>query len=131
MKYYSLTICIAFILMWAWLMVPADKMLNPYPLFRKFSISAQFYYMYAGIFFLMAVQSIIIAAKTDDWNAWIIAVLFVNLFIDYLLHYLHPYGWFVGNRIIDYKPESGLYVPISYPLFMGIILIYLSWKSMF
>lgn len=131
MKYYSLVICIGFILMWTWLLVPADKMLNPYPLLRKFTISAQFYYMYAGLFLMMSLIAGCVAKITDAADAWVIAILFFNLFLDYLLHYLQPYGYFTGISVVNYKPERGLFIPISYPLLMGLILIYLSWKWIF
>lgn len=132
MKHYPLIMLCCFLFMYAWIAIPAGKMIKPFLLDRNYSISSQFYWFYISLYSVMFVLTAIIARHHGTDSTWLISGLFMGLVIDYALHYLQPYGYLSLSGFFRYRPEKGLFIPISYPMLMGIILTinwYIRWKQ--
>ena len=120
-----LTITVGYLLSYLWLILPSKMLKGPFPLFTM-EINIRYYadYLMARFFYFVLAWVIYTQHKTVETK--VVLWLFLLFIVDFILIYNQPYGYFSGGSFTKVKPESGFYIPLSYSLFMGISLIFLT-----
>lgn len=119
-----LLITIGYALTWIFLLFPENRFIKPY-VFSNQEISVQAYvdYLTTRIFYFMLILSVREYVSEEYVHAVnIVSVFFLFYIIDYLVIYNYPIGYLKGWSYVHEKP-TGLFIPISYSLFMGVNLV--------
>lgn len=124
-------ITLGFALTWVYLFVDENTFIKMPPLYNgtmtKIRLQSFIDYGVTRILYCGFVYLLWYYMPDERVFLGIALVLFILFFIDYCLAYNNPYAYFSKGYLVKSKPESGFYVPLSYPLLMAFLLMILTW----
>lgn len=119
-----------FALTYLFLLVSEDKFVKMPPLYNgsmtSIRLQALIDYGTTRILYIGLVYLLWYCLPNERGFLTVVLILFVLYFIDYCLSYNNPYAYLVKGQLAKTKPELGIFIPLSYPLFMGFSLIILT-----
>lgn len=113
---------IAFILPWAYLLLPYSEVIHQMFPFddQKITYQAYFDYLFTRISILIIMSIVVILCSKYREYLFTFWLLWIGYIIDYLLFYNQPYGWWHS-------------VPLCYGLYAGLGMIFITfitiWKQ--
>lgn len=127
---------LGYVLIWAYLILPSSDTLYSFFPFHTQLLSKQAYIDYLAWRALLALIFVMFWYLADKHNSpyrheyFITMLLWIGFMIDYMLIYNDPGLYFTWTGFTNRYPSGELFIPIGYPLIMGMVIFVLVIKAL-